>query len=87
MLGLAVVLLAAGAPLLSIRLQYGSQANVLPRTLESVQVQRTVQDRFPGGDTGPVTVVADATPEQLEGYLAGLRALVPATDLVTVGRP
>jgi RND superfamily putative drug exporter len=83
--GLAILLLGAGAPLLSARLQNG-QANVLPQSLESAQVQRAISDRFPGGDTDPVTVVADASPEQLDGYLAGLRGLVPAADVTAVSR-
>jgi RND superfamily putative drug exporter len=84
-LGLAALLLAAGAPLLSIRLQNG-QANVLPQSLPSAQVQRTIEQRFPGAGTGPVTVVAEASPPELDAYLAGLRAIVPAGDVLEVGR-
>jgi RND superfamily putative drug exporter len=83
--GLVALLLAAGAPLLSIRLQSG-QANVLPRSLQSAQVQRTIQQRFPGAGTDPVTVVAEASPAQLDAYVASLRAVVPAADVVAIGR-
>jgi RND superfamily putative drug exporter len=82
--GLAALLLAAGTPLLSIRLQNG-QANVLPARLEAVQVQRTITARFPGAGTDAVTIVAPGRPADLDRYLAGLRDLVPATDLVSVG--
>ena len=85
-LGVAAVLLAAGAPLLSLRLENGG-ANLLPDSFESVQLQQNLQVRFPGAGTDPVTVLARATPEQLDAYVAGLlpvvdtAAVAPATRL------
>ncbi|HZB49934.1 MAG TPA: MMPL family transporter [Mycobacteriales bacterium] len=70
-LGVAALLLAAGTPLLSIRLQ-NSGAALLPGSFESVQVEQNVAARFPGLGAEPVTVVARATPAQLDAYLAGL---------------
>ena len=68
----AALLLAAGAPLLSLRLENGS-ANLLPGDFESVQVEQNLQVRFPGlGGPEPVTVLAEATPAQLDAYVAGL---------------
>ena len=72
-IGVAALLLAAGAPLLSLRLENGG-ANLLPDSFESVQVQQNLQVRFPGAGTDPVTVLARATPEQLDAYVAGLGA-------------
>ena len=85
-LGVAAVLLAAGAPLLSLTLENGG-ANLLPDSFESVQLQQNLQVRFPGAGTDPVTVLARATPEQLDAYVAGLlpvvdtAAVAPATRL------
>jgi len=69
--GVAALLLAAGIPLLSIRLQ-SSGAALLPASFESVQVEQNVAARFPGLAAEPVIVVARATPEQLDAYVAGL---------------
>ncbi len=74
-LGVAALLLAAGAPLLSLRLENGG-ANLLPDSFESVQLQQNLQVRFPGAGTDPVTVLARATPEQLDAYVAGLLPVV-----------
>ncbi len=87
-LGVAAVLLVAGAPLLSLTLENGG-ANLLPDSFESVHLQQNLQVRFPGAGTDPVTVLARATPEQLDAYVAGLRpvdtadvaAVAPATRL------
>jgi putative drug exporter of the RND superfamily len=84
-LGVAALLLVAGAPLLSVRLQNGG-ADLLPESYESVQVQRNVAVRFPVGSTEPVTVLARATPEQLDAYLAGLGDRVGRGDVAAVGR-
>ncbi len=67
----AALLLAAGTPLLSLRLQ-NSGAALLPGSFESVQVEQNVAARFPGLGAEPVTVVARATPAQLDAYVAGL---------------
>jgi putative drug exporter of the RND superfamily len=69
--GVALLLLAAGTPLLSIRLQ-NSGAALLPASFESVQVEQNVAARFPGIAAEPVTVVARAAPGQLDAYVAGL---------------
>jgi RND superfamily putative drug exporter len=84
-LGVAALLLLAGLPLLSVRLQNG-QANLLPESLASARVERNIAVRFPGGGTEPVTVLADAAPAELDGYLARLSGVLPASDLVDVGR-
>jgi RND superfamily putative drug exporter len=59
-IGVAALLLAAGAPLLSLKLENGG-ANLLPDSFESVRVQQNLQVRFPGAGTDPVTVLARAT--------------------------
>jgi len=82
-LGVAGLLLAAGIPLLSVRLQNGD-ANLLPESLESARVQRNITVRFPGAGTEPITVLAEASPAQLDGYLASLRGAVPDSDIVDV---
>jgi putative drug exporter of the RND superfamily len=79
----AAVLLAAGAPLLSLRLENGG-ANLLPDSFESVRLQQNLQVRFPGGGTDPVTVLARATPEELDAYVAGLRSVVDRADVAAV---
>ncbi len=84
-IGLVLLLLAAGTPLLSIRLQNG-QANVLPQSLETAQVERVITDRFPGAGTDPITVLADAPPAQLVAYVASLSTLVPPGSVVQLGR-
>jgi len=83
--GVAALLLAAGAPLLSVNLQNGG-ADLLPESFQSVQVQRNVAVRFPGGGTEPVTLLAEATPQQLEAYVAGLGERVDRADVADVGR-
>jgi RND superfamily putative drug exporter len=80
---MAAVLLAAGAPLLSLRLENGG-ANLLPDSFESVRLQQNLQVRFPGGGTDPVTVLARATPEQLDAYVAGLKSVVDRADVAAV---
>ncbi len=79
----AAVLLAAGAPLLSLRLENGG-ANLLPDSFESVRLQQNLQVRFPGGGRDPVTVLARATPEQLDAYVAGLEPVVDRADVAAV---
>ena len=79
----AAVLLAAGAPLLSLRLENGG-ANLLPDSFESVRLQQNLQVRFPGGGTDPVTVLARATPEELDAYVAGLRSVVDRAEVAAV---
>ena len=86
-LGVAALLLAAGIPLLSLRLQ-NSGAALLPGSFESVQVEQNVAARFPGLSAEPVTVVARATPARLDAYVAGLADRVgPAyrADVAQVG--
>jgi putative drug exporter of the RND superfamily len=83
-IGIAALLLAAGTPLLSLKLENGG-ANLLPDSFESVQLQQNLQVRFPGAGTDPVTVLARATPQQLDAYLAGLRPVVDGADVVAVG--
>ena len=82
-LGVAGLLLAAGIPLLSVRLQNG-EANLLPESLESARVQRNITVRFLGAGTEPITVLAEASPAQLDGYLASLRSALPDPDIVDV---
>ena len=84
-LGLAALLVAAGTPLLSARLQNG-QADLLPETMESAQVARNVAVRFPGAGVDPVSVVAEASPARLDAYVTGLEGVVPAGDVAAVGR-
>jgi putative drug exporter of the RND superfamily len=82
-LGVAVLLLLTGLPLLSVRLQSGG-AELLPESLESVRVQRNVQARFPAHATDPVTIVAQATPAELDHYVAQVRTVLPAADVAAV---
>ncbi len=84
-IGVAALLLLAGTPLLSVRVQNGG-ADLLPESFQSVQVQRNVAVRFPAGGTAPVTVLAQATPAQVDSYLAGLGDLVDPADVAGVGR-
>jgi putative drug exporter of the RND superfamily len=79
----AALLLLAGAPVLSMKLQNGG-ADLLPESFASVQVQRNLQVRFPGTDTEPVTVVAEATPAHLDAYVASQS--FDRADVVTVGK-
>jgi len=82
-IGVAALLLAAGAPLLSLKLENGG-ANLLPDSFESVRVQQNLQVRFPGAGTNPVTVLARATPDQLDAYVAGLEPVVDRADVAAV---
>ena len=84
-IGVAVLLLAAGAPLLSLRLENGG-ASLLPGSFESVQVQQNLAVRFPGAGIDPVTVLARATPAELDSYVAGLGSRVERADVVEVGK-
>jgi RND superfamily putative drug exporter len=84
-IGVAALLLAAGTPLLSLRLENGGTA-LLPDSFQSVQVQQNLAVRFPGQGTDPVTVLARASPAQLDAYVAGLGAKVDRSDVVAVGR-
>ena len=81
---MAALLLAAGTPLLSLKLENGG-ANLLPDSFESVRVQQNLQVRFPGAGVDPVTVLARATPQQLDAYVAGLGSAVDRADVATVG--
>ena len=86
--GVTVLLLAAGIPLLSIRLQ-NSGALLLPASFESVQVQQNVAARFAGIGTEPVIVVARASAERLDAYVAALGDRVGPgyrADVAQVGR-
>ena len=80
----AAALLVAGVPLLSIRLQNGG-ADLLPADVEAVQVEQNLAARFPGVPTvQPVTVLAEASPERLDAYVASLAGRVPAGDVAAV---
>src|SRR6185312_7686219 len=68
---------------LSLRLENGG-ATLLPDSFESVRLQQNLQVRFPGGGTDPVTVLARATPEQLDAYVAGLEPVVDRADVAAV---
>jgi putative drug exporter of the RND superfamily len=68
--GLGALLLLAGAPLLSVRLQNGG-ADLLPSNLEAARAQTLLGERFPGGDTDPVVVIARTSPAALDRWLAG----------------
>ena len=83
--GVAALLLAAGAPLLSLRLQNGG-TDLLPESFQSVRVQRNISVRFPGGGTEPVTVLAEAPPEGLDAYVARLGERVDRADVASMGR-
>jgi RND superfamily putative drug exporter len=83
--GAAALLLAAGAPLLSVRLQNGG-ADLLPESFQSVQVQRNIAVRFPGAGTDPVTVLGEASPDRLDAYVAGLGDRVDRADVASVSR-
>ena len=82
-IGVAALLLAAGTPLLSLKLENGG-ANLLPDSFEAVQLQQNLQVRFPGAGTDPVTVLARATPQQLDAYVAGLGQLLDRADVAAV---
>jgi putative drug exporter of the RND superfamily len=83
-IGVGVLLLAAGTPLLSLRLENGGTA-LLPPSFESVQVQQNLTVRFPGAGNDPVTVLARATPAELDAYVAGLGSRIDRSDVVEVG--
>ncbi|HEV7654819.1 MAG TPA: MMPL family transporter [Mycobacteriales bacterium] len=83
-IGVAALLLVAGTPLLSLRLENGGGA-LLPDSFESVQVEQNLTVRFPGMGTSPVTVLARATPQQLDAYVAGLAGRVDRADVAGVG--
>jgi putative drug exporter of the RND superfamily len=70
--GLGALLLLAGVPLLGVRLQNGG-ADLLPPNLEAARAQTLLGDRFPGGATDPVVVLARTSPAALDRWLAGLR--------------
>jgi RND superfamily putative drug exporter len=82
-IGVAALLLAAGTPLLSLRLENGGAA-LLPASFESVQVQENLAARFPGAGTNPVTVLARATPAELDAYVAGLGSRIDRADVADV---
>ena len=84
-IGIAALLLAAGTPLLSLRLENGG-AQLLPGSFESVQVQQNLVARFPGAGTDPVIVLARATPAQLDAYVAGLGDRIDRADVVDVSK-
>lgn len=76
------LLLAAGTPLLSLRLENGG-VNLLPGSFESTQVQQNLQVRFPAGaGTEPVTILAETTPAELDAYVARIR---PGLEVAGVG--
>ena len=83
--GAAALLLLAGAPVLSLRLQNGG-SDLLPESFASVQVQRNLEVRFPGADTDPVTVVAEATPAQLDAYVTRVAAGFAPGDVADAGK-
>jgi RND superfamily putative drug exporter len=83
--GVAALLLLAGIPLLSVRLQNG-EANLLPGSLASARVERNIEARFPGGGTEPITILAEASPAELDRYVASLRDVLPRSDVGDVGR-
>ena len=66
-----------------VKLQNGG-ADLLPDSFESVRVQQNLQVRFPGAGTNPVTVLARATPDQLDAYVAGLQPVVDRADVAAV---
>jgi putative drug exporter of the RND superfamily len=80
-LGLGALLLLAGAPLLSVRLQNGG-AELLPPNLEAARAQTLLAERFPGGDTDPVVVIGRTSPAALDRWLAGVG--LPAGEVVSV---
>jgi len=82
-IGVAALLLAAGTPLLSLKLENGG-ANLLPDSFEAVQLQQNLQVRFPGAGTDPVTVLARATPQQLDAYVAELGPVLDRVDVAAV---
>jgi RND superfamily putative drug exporter len=84
-IGVAALLLLAGTPLLSLKLENGS-VELLPESFQSVQVQRNIAVRFPGGGADPVTVLAQARPDQLDAYVAGLGERIGRADVARVGR-
>jgi putative drug exporter of the RND superfamily len=83
-IGVTVLLLAAGSPLLSLRLENGG-TQLLPPEFESVQVQQNLNVRFPGAGTDPVTILARATPAELDAYVAGLGSRLDRADVLEVG--
>ncbi len=82
--GVAALLLAAGTPLLSLRLENGG-TQLLPPSFESVQVQQNLAVRFPGAGIDPVTILARATPAELDAYVAGLGAKIDRSGVLDVG--
>jgi putative drug exporter of the RND superfamily len=82
-IGVAALLLVAGTPLLSLKLENGG-TDLLPGSFESVQVQDNLVARFPGAGTDPVIVLARATPAQLDAYVSGLGDRIDRDDVLDV---
>lgn len=72
--GVGALLLLAGVPFLHANFQNGG-ADLLPTEFESRQFADTMEERFAGGGTEPVLVVAQVPAAELDAYRAGVAGL------------
>lgn len=78
-------LVILGAPVLGVTFANGG-SELLPAQFESRQVDEALAERFPGGGTAPVIVVARATSEQIQSWSADVLPALPG-GLVAAGTP
>jgi len=79
-------LVLLGAPVLGVTFANGG-SELLPAGFESRQVDEALAERFPGGGTDPVTVVARSTPAQLQAWAAGVLPTLPEGIVAAVTPP
>jgi putative drug exporter of the RND superfamily len=92
-LGAAVLLIALGAPFLTIRFT-GIDPSVLPRHQPARIVDDAIKHEFPPSETSPVYIALDAPADQARAYAARLPAPVAPPriaetriDLIAPGQP